>query len=99
MNNFYQWEDSRLRLNVLGTAGAKQNKIGKVKGNELKVSVTCAPENGKATKCMIKLLARAFKVRISNVELVFGETSVHKQFLINDPGITKGINPLLHVSV
>lgn len=41
MDNFYSWNGDILRLNVLGTPSAKQNKIGKVKGNQLKVSVTC----------------------------------------------------------
>ena len=49
MNSFYSWETDTLRLNVLGTPGAKQNKIGKVKGNQLKVSVNCAAEKGKTT--------------------------------------------------
>jgi len=47
MNNFYQWEGNTLRLNVLGTPSAKQNKFGKVKGKELKASVTCVPERVK----------------------------------------------------
>ena len=85
MNSFYLWETDTLRLNVLGTPSAKQNKIGKVKGNQLKVSVNCAAEKGKATKCMIKFLAKEFKVKISDITLVFGLTSIHKQFLIKAP--------------
>jgi uncharacterized protein len=85
MNSFYAWEQDTLRLNVLGTPGAKQNKIGKVKGNELKVSITCAPEKGRATSCMIKFFAKEFKVKISDIILVFGQTSIHKQFLIKSP--------------
>jgi len=85
MDKFYRWENKNLRLNVLGTAGAKQNKIGKIKGNQLKISVTCAPENGKATKCMIKFLAKTFKVKESNIILEFGLTSINKQFLIQEP--------------
>ena len=85
MDTFYIWEKENLRLNVLGTPGAKQNKIGKVRGNQLKISVTCAAEKGRATKCMIKFLAREFKVKISDITLVFGLTSINKQFLINAP--------------
>lgn len=85
MDSFYVWEKNKLRLNVLGTPSAKQNKIGKPRGNELKISVTCAPEKGKATQCMIKFLAAEFKTKRNNIELVFGLSSIHKQFLIKDP--------------
>ena len=86
MDSFYKWEYGTLRLNVLGTPGAKQTKIGKVKGNELKVSISCAAEKGRATDCMIKFLAKEFKVKTSGITLVFGQTSIHKQFLIKAPG-------------
>jgi len=85
MDSFYRWEGDILRLNVLGTPGAKQTKIGKVRGNQLKVSVTCAAEKGRATACMIKFLAKEFKVKVSDITLVFGQTSIHKQFLIKAP--------------
>lgn len=85
MNSFYRWEQDTLRLNVLGTPGAKQTKIGKIRGSELKVSVTCAAEKGKATNCMIKFLTQVFKVKTADITLVFGLTSTHKQFLIKAP--------------
>ncbi|MBF0266515.1 MAG: DUF167 domain-containing protein [Gammaproteobacteria bacterium] len=85
MDKFYQWEGDDLRLNILGTPGAKQTKIGKVRGNQLKVSVSCAAEKGKATACMIKFLAEQFKVKESDITLVFGLTSINKQFLIETP--------------
>jgi len=85
MDSFYSCEQDTLRLNVLGTPSAKQTKIGKVRGSELKVSVTCAAEKGRATDCMIKFLAKEFKVKISDIKVVFGQTSIHKQFLIKAP--------------
>ncbi len=85
MDKFYSWDGNVLRLNVLGTPGAKQNKIGKVRGGQLKISVTCAPEKGKATECMIKFLAKEFRVKKSDMTLVFGLTSINKQFLIHAP--------------
>ncbi len=85
MDSFYIWEQDTLRLNVLGTPGAKQTRIGKVRGHELKISVACAAEKGRATSCMIKFLAQEFKVKISEITLVFGQTSIHKQFLIHSP--------------
>jgi uncharacterized protein (TIGR00251 family) len=85
VDDFYIWEGDILRLNILGTPNAKQNKIGKVKGNQLKVSITCTPEKGKATACMFKFLAKEFGVKKSDITLVFGLTSIHKQFLIKAP--------------
>ena len=85
MDSFYSWEQDVLRLNILGTPGAKQTKMGKIRGNELKVSVTCAAEKGRATDCMVKFLAKVFKVKVSDIIVVFGHTSIHKQFLIKAP--------------
>ncbi len=84
---FYRWEGAVLVLNVYGIAGAKRDEIGKPRGNELKVSVTAAPENGKATARMAVFLAKAFGVAKKEVELTFGLTSPHKQFRIHHPKI------------
>ncbi len=85
-NKWFWWEDDdTLVLNVLGNASAKQTKIGKVHDNRLKVSVSAAPENGKATKQMIKLLAKEFGVRQNDIELLYGLTTPHKQFRIHAP--------------
>jgi uncharacterized protein len=83
--NFYKWDGDILVLNVLGTPAAKKDTIGKIRANELKISVSAAPEGGKATEYMIKFLAKTFGVRKSEVELVFGQTSIHKQFRIKAP--------------
>ncbi len=94
MDTFYTWEGDILVLNILGTPGAKMNKIGKPKGNQLKVSVTTQPTNGKATDQMIAFLATQFNVAKKDIELVFGQFSIHKQVRIKNPtklpaGITK----------
>ncbi|MCJ7764645.1 MAG: DUF167 family protein, partial [Thiovulaceae bacterium] len=53
-HTFYAWEGDILLLNILGTPCAKQDKIGKVKGHQLKVSVTATPVAGKATDYMVR---------------------------------------------
>ncbi|MFY7905135.1 MAG: DUF167 domain-containing protein [Burkholderiaceae bacterium] len=83
--SFCRWDGTVLVLNVLGTPGARCDAIGKVKGPQLKVSVTAPPEDGKATDHMLKFLAREFGVPPRDIELVFGRTSVHKQFRIHAP--------------
>ncbi len=85
MEKFYKWDSDILILNVLGTANAKQDRIGKIKANQLKISVKVAPDNGKATNYMIKFLAKTFGVRRSSIELVYGRTNINKQFKIKSP--------------
>ncbi len=94
VDSFFSWENDVLILNILGTPGAKLNKIGKVKGNQLKVSVTAEPTDGKATDHMVAFLAKEFKVTRKDIEVVFGQFSIHKQLRIKNPknlpvGITR----------
>ncbi|HRK38043.1 MAG TPA: DUF167 domain-containing protein [Burkholderiaceae bacterium] len=86
--SFCHWDGppgSTLVLNVLGTPAAKRDAIGKVKGSQLKVSVSAAPEDGKATDHMVRFLAKAFGVSPRQIEVVFGRTSIHKQLRIHAP--------------
>ena len=50
----------------------------------LKISVTQAPEKGKANKALIAVIAKALDVRKSQIELLSGETSSRKKFLLRD---------------
>uniref|UniRef100_E6QTG4 Uncharacterized protein n=1 Tax=mine drainage metagenome TaxID=410659 RepID=E6QTG4_9ZZZZ len=82
---FFIWDGDTLVLNILGTPGASRDAIGKPRGNQLKVSVATAPEQGKATDAMVKFLAGQFGVSVSQIEVVFGRTSIHKQLRIRAP--------------
>jgi len=82
---FCAWDGDVLVLNILGTPAAKRDAIGKPKGHQLKVSVTAAPEDGKATDHMVRFLSRAFGVGVRDIEVVFGRTSIHKQLRIHAP--------------
>ncbi len=86
---FCHWEsydgERVLVLNVLGTPGAKRDVIGKPRGDQLKISVTAAPEAGKATDHMVAFLAKRFGVKKSAIEVVFGRTSINKQLRIMNP--------------
>ena len=81
----FSWDGDTLILNILGKPSAKQDAIGKVKGHQLKVSVTAAPTDGKATDHMVRFLAREFGVPKSDIEAVFGRMSVNKQLRIKSP--------------
>ncbi|MCF6173692.1 MAG: DUF167 family protein [Campylobacteraceae bacterium] len=84
-DRFFHFEGETLVLNVLGTPSAKVDKIGKVRGNQLKIAIKAAAEDGKATDYMIKFLAKEFGVKKADISLTFGITSINKQFKIQKP--------------
>lgn len=84
MSSFYAWDGDILVLNILGTPSAKRDAIGKVKGNQLKVSVKEAPQLGKATDYMVRFLAKEFQVSNKDIEVVFGRFNVNKQLRIKN---------------
>ena len=86
IDSFCAWDGETLVLNILGKPGAKQDAIGKVKGNQLKVSVTASPVAGRATDHMVRFLAEEFGVKVSDIQVVFGRCNVNKQLLIKSPG-------------
>jgi len=67
---------------VKAHAGARRNEIRGVHDGMLKVSVTQAPERGKANKAIITLLSKEISLRKSQIELISGDTSSEKRFLI-----------------
>lgn len=93
INSFCAWEGEALVLNILGQPSAKQDAIGKVKGNQLKVSVTAAPVAGRATDHMARFLAKEFGVTAKDIEVVFGRFNVNKQLRIKSP---KNLPPVIN---
>lgn len=85
MKSFCAWDGETLVINILGTPSAKKDAIGKVKGNQLKVSVTAAPVAGRATDHMVRFLAEEFGVTVKDIEVVFGRMNVNKQLRIKSP--------------
>jgi uncharacterized protein (TIGR00251 family) len=87
-----------LILPVRARAGARRNEVRGEQDGMLKVSVTQAPEKGKANKAIAALLADALDLRKSQIELTAGETSPQKRFLIRDIAadeLTRRLQPLL----
>jgi uncharacterized protein YggU (UPF0235/DUF167 family) len=64
--------------------GAKRNEVRISDDGSLKVSVTQVPEKGKANKAIRKQIAESLHLRISQVELLQGETSPLKKFLLRN---------------
>ncbi|HET6883797.1 MAG TPA: DUF167 domain-containing protein [Pirellulales bacterium] len=69
-------------LPVRAHAGARRSEIRCVQDGVLRVSVMQVPEKGKANKAIIELLAQKLEVKKSQIELIAGETSSQKRFLI-----------------
>ena len=84
-DSFFAWDGDVLVVNILGKPAAGKDAIGKPKGTQLKVSVTAAPKDGKATDHMVRFLAPLFGVPVSRIEVVFGQENVNKQLRIKAP--------------
>jgi len=82
---FFHWDGDTLVVNVLGKPAASKDAIGKPLGRQLKISVTAAPRDGRATDHMLRFLAPLFGVAVADIEVVFGRESVHKQLRIHAP--------------
>ena len=64
---------------------ASRDQIVGLHGDAVKIAITAPPVEGKANSHIQKLLATLFAVSKSQVELVKGDISRHKQVLINAP--------------
>ena len=71
-------------FSVQAHAGAKRNEISGAKDGILKVSVTQAPEKGKANNAIIAVLGKELSLRKSQFDIIAGETSRRKRFLARD---------------
>lgn len=75
------------RLAVRLTPKASRNRIEGIVADAdgagvLKVSVTVVPEDGKANKALIDLLAKSFKIAKSSITIVSGATDRRKLLFI-----------------
>jgi uncharacterized protein (TIGR00251 family) len=67
---------------VRAHAGARRNAILGARQGMLRVAVTAVPEKGKANRAIIALLSETLRVPKSAIELLSGETSPQKRFLL-----------------
>ena len=72
---------------VRAMPGSKKNEVRGEQNGHLKVSVTQIPEKGKATKAVQVQLDKSLGLKKSQVELLSGETSQQKKFLLR--GVTQ----------
>jgi uncharacterized protein (TIGR00251 family) len=71
-------------LPIRAQPGAGRNALLGEHHGTLKVAVTQAPEKGKANKAVIEVLAKSLCIKRSQIELLSGETSQQKKFLIRE---------------
>ena len=69
---------------VRAQPGGRKNAIRGTHDGALKVSVTAAPENGKANEAIVDLLCETLGLRRSRLALLSGQTDRRKRFLVRD---------------
>ncbi len=79
----YHGENLQLQLYV--QPKASRDQIVGLHGAQIKLAITAPPVDGKANSHILKLLAKMFGVSKSQVLLIKGELSRHKQVQINAP--------------
>ena len=76
-------------LPVRAQPGARRNEIRGVQNGMLKVCVTQSPEKGKANKALVEVLSKALGLKKSQIELIAGETSHQKRFLVREINLSE----------
>ena len=67
---------------VRAQAGARKNGVAGAHAGRLRVSVSAAPERGKANEAIAEVLALAIGCRASRVRLLSGASNREKRFLV-----------------
>ena len=76
-------------LPVRAHPGARRNEIRGEQNGMLRVSVTQAPEKGKANKALIAVLSKGLSLKKSQIELISGATSPEKRFLVREVSLSQ----------
>lgn len=69
-------------LPVRAQPGARRSGVQGEQAGALKIAVSAPPEDGRANQALIEVLRKALGVKRSQVELIGGQTSRDKRFLI-----------------
>lgn len=82
MRELCQIDDRGLILSLLVTPKASRMAWGKIVGVRMQLKVTSPPVDGKANEACVKFLSKEFKCPKSLIQLLKGETSREKTFLL-----------------
>jgi uncharacterized protein (TIGR00251 family) len=75
-----------LVLAVRAQPGARRNGVQGEQKRMLKIAVTAPPEDGRANQAILEVLRDTLGLKRSQVELLSGQTSREKKFLIRGVG-------------
>ena len=78
---------------------ASKNELAGVQEGALKVRLTAPPIEGKANKECIKFLAKLFNLPKSSIEILQGQKSRHKKFLLKSLSAKKAAQILSQSNV
>ncbi len=84
------------RITIKLTPKAKQNAIRGFRNGVLLVSVTQAPEKGKANKALIDLLSKQWHIPKSSIIMVQGDTTREKVMDIT-ASLSDDVRAMLHL--
>ena len=86
MSNILQLRESKhgLTFNIQVTPHASQAQLVGVQEGTLKIKVTALPVEGAANEACIKLLAKTFALKKSQLEIFAGTKSRKKTVLVKD---------------
>lgn len=74
-------------LPVRAQPGARRAGVQGEQAGALKIAVTAPPEDGRANQALVEVLRKVLGVKRSQIELIGGQTSRDKRFLIR--GLTR----------
>lgn len=80
-----RWDATDILLETRVQPRASRAVLGEVENARLKIRLTAPPTDGKANEQARKLLAKAFGVGITRVQLIRGQTMRDKTFRIECP--------------
>lgn len=79
---FYRIEKDRIVITVRAIPKGGSSRIEGVKDGKLRVRLRAAPEDGKANKELVGLIAKTLGVRKDQVEILRGESSRDKSVAV-----------------
>ncbi len=79
--------DEGVILPVRAQPGSRKSELRGEQDGALKVAVTQVAEKGKANKAIVAFLSKQLGLRKSQLELISGETSSQKKFLVRDVSV------------
>ncbi len=83
-----------LYLNVHAQPGARRPQLRGLHGDAVKIAIGEAAQDGKANKAIIRVIANALDLPISDVEITAGMTARRKRVFLRGDAVSLKINML-----